>query len=557
MQLNWTRDLRIGAGALAKALWAWGGIGLRASRRVPALELAAASELPPSSYSSPVILVCGDAQAALFGAVETEALALRVTEQGCYVRVPELEQLPYVLEGVLSERPQWIDQVSVIYVVNPCEHQDHGSLIMQLRRFRHQLTNARKHGAALPLFVVNYQPVPQGAARWFTYRVGPEMSVQEGVSQAGWTTWQQDAGNMALQAQRLQCSVQIRSALEWAAQYVLPHLHSVEPRVPATPCVAYAIGMLPVAPLCVPGNLWSRWLEERAGLMAGFGSASSQAQWPLPDPLLQLLPRPSTLMRRRRVRLKPLWLCASAMAIALLSSAWQNQKLLHRLNADLQQYEAIPVVGQRDQPEYVLKKQALQVLQQDASLLDEYYRHGVPLFLGLGLYRGEHLRPLLRTAIAGYREPGMAVIQPATVSQTTVRLDSLSLFETASASLKPESSKVLISALVGIKAQPGWLIVIAGHTDATGDPVRNQALSRARAEAVRDWLRRMGDIPDSCFAVQGMGAEQPVSSNDTPEGRAANRRVDIRLVPVAGACSSARQVSDIHPESQRKTATSL
>jgi type VI secretion system protein VasL len=50
-------------------------------------------------------------------------------------------------------------------------------------------------------------------------------------------------------------------------------------------------------------------------------------------------------------------------------------------------------------------------------------------------------------------------------------------------------------------------------------------------------MQRMGDIPDSCFAVQGVAANQPIASNDTESGRAANRRVDISLVPQAGACA--------------------
>jgi type VI secretion system protein VasL len=89
---------------------------------------------------------------------------------------------------------------------------------------------------------------------------------------------------------------------------------------------------------------------------------------------------------------------------------------------------------------------------------------------------------------------------------------------------------------VGIKAQPGWLIVIAGHADPSGDVSKNLELSRARARAVRDWMQSMSDIPDSCFAIQGFAASQPLASNDTESGRAANRRVDIRLVPQQGAC---------------------
>ena len=117
-----------------------------------------------------------------------------------------------------------------------------------------------------------------------------------------------------------------------------------------------------------------------------------------------------------------------------------------------------------------------------------------------------------------------------------IRLDSLALFEGGSATLKPGSTKLLVNALVGIKARPGWLIVIAGHTDGSGALEHNLALSHARAAAVRDWMQRMGDLADSCFAVQGLAASQPIASNQTEAGRAANRRVDIQLMPQLGAC---------------------
>lgn len=117
-----------------------------------------------------------------------------------------------------------------------------------------------------------------------------------------------------------------------------------------------------------------------------------------------------------------------------------------------------------------------------------------------------------------------------------VRLDGQLLFPPGKAELRPESAKVLINSLIDIKAQPGWLIVITGHSDSTGDARRNLELSRDRATAVRDWMQRMGDIPDDCFEVRGAGDSQPVASDETEEGRNANRRVEITLKPEGGAC---------------------
>jgi type VI secretion system protein VasL len=119
-----------------------------------------------------------------------------------------------------------------------------------------------------------------------------------------------------------------------------------------------------------------------------------------------------------------------------------------------------------------------------------------------------------------------------------IRLDSLTLFGAGSAELKPDSTRLLIRALADVKAQPGWLIVITGHTDSSGDQQRNLELSRVRAEVVRDWMKSMGDLPDDCFAVGGHGAGQPIADNTTEAGRAANRRVDISLVPEPGSCQA-------------------
>ena len=76
---------------------------------------------------------------------------------------------------------------------------------------------------------------------------------------------------------------------------------------------------------------------------------------------------------------------------------------------------------------------------------------------------------------------------------------------------------------------PGSSLVIEGHTDSTGASDYNQNLSERRARAVRDFFVDKG-IPTASMTTVGYGESRPRVSNTTPEGRAVNRRVDIRIV---------------------------
>ncbi|MNS75740.1 Peptidoglycan-binding protein ArfA [compost metagenome] len=67
---------------------------------------------------------------------------------------------------------------------------------------------------------------------------------------------------------------------------------------------------------------------------------------------------------------------------------------------------------------------------------------------------------------------------------------------------------------------------IIGHTDSTGNDGINDPLSLARAESTRNYLTSRG-VNGSRIQVQGMGSRQPIATNDTAEGRARNRRVEI------------------------------
>lgn len=80
-----------------------------------------------------------------------------------------------------------------------------------------------------------------------------------------------------------------------------------------------------------------------------------------------------------------------------------------------------------------------------------------------------------------------------------------------------------------LKDHPGLKLIIEGHTDNVGTTAANQVLSESRARTVMEYLVAAG-IPISRLTANGYGSAQPVDTNDTPEGRAKNRRVVLKLV---------------------------
>jgi len=74
-------------------------------------------------------------------------------------------------------------------------------------------------------------------------------------------------------------------------------------------------------------------------------------------------------------------------------------------------------------------------------------------------------------------------------------------------------------------------IDVLGHTDSTGSDEYNQALSQRRAQSVSDYLAGRG-VAHARIGARGYGESQPIASNDTDTGRAENRRVEIKVVPV-------------------------
>ena len=101
------------------------------------------------------------------------------------------------------------------------------------------------------------------------------------------------------------------------------------------------------------------------------------------------------------------------------------------------------------------------------------------------------------------------------------------LFDTNSDRLKPESAAPIQAVAKALETDPALKLLIEGHTDAAGSAEANLDLSKRRAEAVKMVLVSQFTVAASRLTTNGLGATKPIDSNDTPKGRAQNRRVEF------------------------------
>lgn len=104
-------------------------------------------------------------------------------------------------------------------------------------------------------------------------------------------------------------------------------------------------------------------------------------------------------------------------------------------------------------------------------------------------------------------------------------------FQTNSADINAGFYQVLNSVALVLKEFDKTVVDVAGHADSTGDEAKNMELSQRRASSVGSYLGAQGVNPQRLITV-GYGETRPIASNDTAEGRAQNRRVEITLQPV-------------------------
>ncbi|CCJ85043.1 Outer membrane protein and related peptidoglycan-associated (lipo)proteins [Cronobacter dublinensis 582] len=502
----------------------------RASQaRATAVREIVDENLPPEDFQGGVILVCGD-NSSLF----VSGSCHRETRQGWYLWVKDAEQLPLLAQHLSLVRPALVSQISVMLAVVPEQHISGDDFTQHLRGWQRAVVRCRAaFGTLPPLWTVTWISPPVVCAQaepvWFS-TINPRSGIQvyqSGQGNVSLTEWILETGTDG-RLSRLSHVLWLDSLLTWQNSAVNDLLSVRRGELPVmTPCVQ---GMCMVPVTGIAGNLWQQHITSVTALPPD--AVVSTEPLPLPELLLPALPRRRGVSRRMVFWRYAGLLGGIFLALAMLASWVNNQRLIRNVGDHLALYHQL--TGQPVAP----KLRAQQRLRADGALLDDWARRGEPLRYRMGLYQGLRLIPPVEATVSDWAPPPPPppVIKKIIQGPKTLRLDSMSLFDTGKWALKPGSVKLLVNSLVGIKAKPGWLIVVAGHTDSTGDEQSNQVLSLKRAESVRDWMRDTGDVPESCFAVQGYGESRPVATNDTAEGRALNRRVEISLVPQANAC---------------------
>jgi len=102
-------------------------------------------------------------------------------------------------------------------------------------------------------------------------------------------------------------------------------------------------------------------------------------------------------------------------------------------------------------------------------------------------------------------------------------------FDTGSSTIAASTAVEVQNLAAVLKAYPDYKIEIGGHTDNTGNPDKNMVLSESRAKSVQAMLTELG-VDEDRISVKGYGITAPTATNDTAEGRRANRRIEVTIV---------------------------
>lgn len=505
----------------------------RQQKSPPYLKNALTNLLPPDNYQGAVIIVCGQSQM-LFHENQT----YRETAKGWYIRAASPIDLINITQHIVDIAPLQLRQLSLLYALLPEQQLQQEEVTQETLNWRRAIHESnKKTGKTLPFWVTLYLNSPvnylnshfDDITPWITYlNDQPELLViSDNLATQSISTWLSQ--NREQTENQLTMALWLDQLLAWLKSEFIPLLTVAQSGSPSLIPVAWAMQFTTVP--TISNNSWAQFIHHKTTLFpAIIKTSNNNDELPLPDIVIDKLTYDVNLLKIETTFGVVGMICGLFLIGALSGSYHHNKQLIYDNSNDIKHFKSIS--DENLEP----KKVAYQQLLSDATFLSHWQREGIPARYSLALYQGNNILPYLHTLLSSWappQPPAPIIVQDV---PEMVTLDSLALFASGQYKLKNEATKVLVDALINIKAKPGWLIVISGYTDNTGNPDLNQKLSLKRAEAVRDWMIKTSDIAPSCFAVQGYGQHQPVADNSTLDGRARNRRVEIRLIPQADAC---------------------
>ncbi|MEZ2683918.1 OmpA family protein [Proteus vulgaris] len=506
---------------------------LRQQKSIPYLKDTQTNQLPPENYQGDVVIVCGQSLA-LFEENQT----YRETAKGWYICASSPIDLINITQHISDVSPTQFNRLSLLYSLLPEQLSHIDEVTQETLNWRRAINECnKKAGKSLPFWVTLYLNSPidylnshlDDTTPWIIHLKDQQelLVVSDNLATQPISRWLSQ--NTKHVEHQLTMALWIDQLLAWLKNTFIPLLTVAQSGAPSLIPVAWAIQFTTVS--TVSNSCWAQFIHHKTTLFPSITKAPNQSEeLPLPDLLINKFTHDVNLLQIETTFGVVGMICGLYLIGAISGSYHHNKQLIYDIGNDIHHFKSL--TDENLEPKKVAYKQLLS----DAAFLSHWQREGIPARYSLALYQGNNILPYLHALLSSWSPP----LPPAPIIvqevPEMVTLDSLALFASGQYELKNEATKVLVDALINIKAKPGWLIVISGYTDNTGNSDLNQKLSLKRAEAVRDWMIKTSDIAPSCFAVQGYGQHQPVADNSTLDGRARNRRVEIRLIPQADAC---------------------
>jgi outer membrane protein OmpA-like peptidoglycan-associated protein len=167
------------------------------------------------------------------------------------------------------------------------------------------------------------------------------------------------------------------------------------------------------------------------------------------------------------------------------------------------------------------------------ALADRNHARGALIGAGVGTLAGGAVGAYMDYQESKLRERlrGTGVSVTRVGNEIVLNMPGNITFDVDRAEIRPDFYDVLNSVVLVVQEYNKTIIEVTGYTDDTGSDAHNLDLSNRRAAAVGSYLKAQQVMPQRVL-TQGFGEQYPIASNDTPEGRQQNRRVQLRLSPL-------------------------